>query len=174
MEAGDPTVGPEIRARACACLGADFRMQVYAERTPMIFDAAHARIVEHILASRHPRWRAIVEAPLPGPGRRSSDIRLDDASDLVLFEVETHVRRAEEIVREVHSKRDAVATLGEPVRKVHVVLALPPTRHHQQLVRSLPSTVRAAFPTPSSALRQALESETLPWPGDGILWVAGS
>ena len=49
LEQGDPTVGPAIRARACAVLGADFRMQLYPERSAMIYDAAHARLVERVI-----------------------------------------------------------------------------------------------------------------------------
>jgi len=58
--------------------------------------------------------------------------------------------------------------------RVHVVLVLPPTRHHQALLRELPTTLRAAFPIGSADLRRALESPDAPWPGDGILWVPGS
>ncbi len=178
LERGDPGVSNTIRSRACAVLGADFRIALYPERVPMIFDAAHARIVERLLAIRHRRWRPVVEAPVPGPGRRSVDVSLAAGHDLVLFEVETRVRRMEQLARELHAKRAAVkaavkAAVRAPVT-VHVVLVLPPTRHHQALVRELTATVRVAFPVPSPTLRRAIESATETWPGDGILWLAGS
>jgi DNA-binding XRE family transcriptional regulator len=91
-----------------------------------------------------PTWRATIEAPLPGPGRRSVDVRLERSTDVVLVEVETRLRRFEEIVRELHSKRAALID-SVPGRQVHVVLALPPTRHHQLLVRAHPDSFRAGF-----------------------------
>jgi transcriptional regulator with XRE-family HTH domain len=109
MEAGDPTVADRIRARAAAVLGADFRLGLYPDAAPLIHDAAHARLVEALLRLRHPSWRAKVEAPVPGTGRRSTDLRLDRGDATILFEVETHVHALEAIIREGEDKRSAVA-----------------------------------------------------------------
>jgi len=76
--------------------------------TPLIRDAAHARLVEALLRLRHPSWRAKVEAPLRGAGRRSTDLRLDRGNATVLFEVETHVHALEATIREGEDKRSAV------------------------------------------------------------------
>jgi hypothetical protein len=169
IEQGDATVSSRIRARAVATLGGDFRLGVYPSGTPLIHDAGHARIVEAILRRAHRSWGAAVEVPVPGPGRRSTDVQLARGSDVVLVEVETHVRALEAILREVGDKRVAVAaTVGR--RRVHVVLALPATRHHRAIVRAHPAITATAFPVPSQALERAIEGETGPWPGDGILW----
>ena len=173
LEQGDPDVAPRIRARAAALLGADFRLAVYPGAAPLIHDAAHARIVEAVLALRHPRWRATVEAPVPGVGRRSTDIRLDHEDDTVLMEVESHVRAFEAIIREGAEKRAAVLAV-EPRRRVNVVLVLPPTRHHKTLVSAHPEIVRAAFPAASTEIEQALATPTATWPGDGILWLGAT
>lgn len=169
LEAGDPQVAAFIRARVAALLGAEFRFGLYPGGTPLIFDAAHARVVEALLATRDPSWRATVEAPVPGPGRRSVDVRLERGPDTVLMEVEMRLRRLEEIVRELHGKRDAF----EPAEgtSVHVVLVLPATRHHRALVRAHPETIRTAFPADPRALDDALRAPDGHWPGDGILWV---
>jgi transcriptional regulator with XRE-family HTH domain len=169
LESGNVDVGNAIRARAAEVLGADFRLQLYAERTPMLHDAAHARLIERLVAIRHPSWRVTLEAPVPG-GRRSVDVRLDREGDHVLGEVESHVGRFEEVVRALHGKRDALAPLVPG--RLHVLLVLPRTRHHQTIVQNLPLSVRAAFPVESGTLREAIE-QGLPWPGDGILWLAG-
>lgn len=171
IEHGDASVSNEIRARAAAALGADFRLQIYAERGPLIFDAAQAPVVERLLALRHSSWRPTVEAVIPGPGRRSVDVQLEGSDEIVLLEVESRVGRLEEIARELHAKRDDVAA-ARPGWRVHVALVLPPTRHHTTLVRDHPETIRAAFPIPSANLRAALEQGG-DWPGDGILWLAG-
>jgi len=172
LEQGDPTVGPSIRSRACAVLGADFRMQLYPERSSMIYDAAHARIVERVIALAGAGWKVEPEAPLPG--RRSVDVCLWSPLCVVLIEVESRIRRLEEIQRELHAKRDAVRVRLGPKRCIHVVLALPPTHHHRALVRIHPALMTTEFPVPSAQIRHALISPGQPFPGDGILWVAGS
>ncbi len=186
LEAGDPGVTPTVRARAGAVLGGTFKFAIYDDGEPLIRDAAHARIVERLLAIRHRRWRATVEAPIPGPGpgRRSSDLRLDDGPDIVLVEVETRIGRLEEIVREQQSKRVAVqeaidratgtASDGAADPRVHILLVLPPSRHHTALVRAHPETIRAAYPVSSAQLRAALEAPRGKWPGDGLLWLAAT
>jgi transcriptional regulator with XRE-family HTH domain len=93
MEQGDPDVSARIRARTVSALGGDFRIAVYPGSAPLIHDAAHARLVECVLNRCDPSWRPAVEAPVPGQGRRSTDIRLHRQDETVLIEVETHVRR---------------------------------------------------------------------------------
>jgi hypothetical protein len=148
------------------------RLPIYPDGTALLHDAVHARIVERVVAQAHPIWNPALEASVPGPGRRSTDVRLDDGRDVVLAEVETHLGRWEEALREMHGKRAAVLEAGPEGRRIHVVLVLPPTRHHRDLVASIPESVRRAFPVPSSELEAALLGGG-PWPGDGILWVPG-
>lgn len=170
LEAGAPSVSSGTRARAVAVLGGDFRLGVFTAGSPLIYDAAHARLVEALLRMRHPTWRATVEAPVPGPGRRSTDLRLERDDDIVLAEVETRVEVLESIIREGHDKRAAVAQDPGPPRRIHCLLVLPPTRRHRGLVAAHPDTIRAAFPQPPAALRRSLTTAD-PWPGDGILWM---
>jgi len=172
LERGDPRVGLPIRFRAAALLGADLRLSAYARSGPLIRDTAQARIVESILAGIDQRWRRTVEASLPGQDRRSVDLRLDGPAGVVLCEVESRVGSLEEIIRELHSKRDAFraaagAAVGLPI---HAVLILPKTRHHLEIVRHHPATIEAVFPMPSDAVGAALADVDVPWNGDGILW----
>jgi len=172
LEQGDPDVSPRIRARAAAVLGAEVRISIYPGSQPLIHDAVHAMLVEAILASSHPDWHATVEAPVPGTGRRSSDIRLDRNGDIDLIEVESRVRAFASIIRECAEKRAAVATAVGAGRRVHVVLALPSTRHHRAQVAGHPRIVATAFPASHGDLERALSDPASTWPGDGILWVA--
>lgn len=172
LEAGDPTVGLEIRRRTAVVLGADLRVNVYPGATPLLHDAAHARLVERLLSHRHRCWRAQIEARVPGPGRSSTDVRLEAFGAVVAIEVETRIRAWDAVVRRCQEKRERIRdALGGRV-VVHAVLCLPPTRHHRELVANLGETVRSTFPVPSEQLRCALEDGTA-WPGDGILWMAG-
>ena len=134
---------------------------------------AEVRAIETILQLRDPRWKAIVEAPVPGPGRRSSDLRLDHVPDVVLIEFESRVTHWEEILRKCHEKREAVVASLDPDRQVHVVLAMSPSRRHRALVREHPGMIRAAFPVPAADIDRALRNADRPFPGDGLLWVAG-
>jgi transcriptional regulator with XRE-family HTH domain len=171
LEGGDQSVSAELRSRAVALLGAEFRISLYPIGAALIQDESQARSIEQILALRHPRWHATVEAPVPGPGRRSTDLRLECGRDIVLIELESRVGKLDEIIRECHDKRDAVTGALSFAAVVHVLLALPATKHHRALLRDHPSTIKAAFPFSSADIEPVLMGPTGSWPGDGILWV---
>lgn len=143
-------------------------MNVYAGSGSLIRDAAQAGIIETILAKADARWPQTVEAAVPGPGSRSVDLRLTAPGAIVLIEVESRVGSLEEIVRELHSKREAVARADSgDSPPIHVVLGLPRTRHHESIVKTHPRTIAAAFPAGSTAIEAALRDVSLPWPGTG-------
>src|SRR5437016_5662643 len=106
-----------------------------------------------------------------GGARRTSD--WDHGPDVVLIEFESRVTRWEEILRKCHEKREAVVASLDPDRQVHVVLAMSPSRRHRALVREHPGMIRAAFPVPAADIDRALRNADRPFPGDGLLWVAG-
>lgn len=171
LEAGDPGITLRTRFRVATVLGADLRVTAYAESGPLIRDAAQAAIIEDLLTGTDLRWRRTPEAAVPGPGRRSVDLRLDGPDAIVLLEVESHLGSLEEIIRELHSKQQAL-TDAEPAgtpRPIYVVLCLPRTRHHVSIVRAHPRTIAAAFPASSADLLAALSDCSIPWPGDGLL-----
>ncbi len=172
LELGDPRVGMTTRFRVTALLGADLRLSAYTRSGPLIRDTAQARIIETILAWIDRRWRRTVEAHVPGADRRSIDLRLDGPAGIVLCEVESRVGSLEEIIRELHAKRDAVraAQKGAGGPPIQVVLILPRSRHHLEIVRHHPRTIEAAFPMPSAAIEAALKDVTTAWRGHGILW----
>ncbi len=158
LEAGDPGITLRTRFRVATVLGADLRISAFVESGPLVRDRAQAPIVEWILTIAGPFWRRRVEAAVPGAGRRSVDLCLASPRAIVLIEVETRVGSLEEIIRELHSKREALAgaslNTGE-LRPIFVVLGLPRTRHHAAIVRDLPRTIAAAFPAPSSRARSS-------------------
>ncbi len=172
LERGDPRVGLGVRFRVAAVLGADLRLTAYPQSGTLIRDTAQARIVETVLGGLDRRWGPTVEATLPGE-RRSIDLLLVGPAGIVVCEVESRVGSLEEIIRELHAKRDAVRAGLQPgnERPVHAVLILPRTRHHLAIARAHPGTMRAAFPTPSGDVQAALADASRPWTGDGILWV---
>jgi DNA-binding XRE family transcriptional regulator len=171
LEAGDEGASLRLRARAAAVLGAEAGLGLYPASSPLISDATQARLLESLIKMLHGSWHPTVEAPVPGPGRRSIDLRLDGQEDVVLIEVESRVRTLEAAVRELHDERAAVALAEPGQRPIHVVLVLPPTHHHRALVRSHLALINVTFPIPSRLLEAATRGGGR-WPGDGILWLA--
>jgi transcriptional regulator with XRE-family HTH domain len=173
LEEGNPEVALRTRFPGAAVLGADQRLAAYEGSPALIRDTVQAPIIERLLGERDPRRQAAVEAAVPGPGRRSIDLRLDSPGVCVLLEIESRVTSLEGIVRELHAKRQAILESWEVAadQRVYCVLVLPLTRHHRALVRDHPETIRTAFPAPSDEIRRALEDASIPWPGDGILWI---
>lgn len=173
LEQGNPGIALRTRFRVAAVLGADLRLTAFEGSGALIRDAQQAAIIDVLLQARDPRWRPTIEAAVPGPGRRSVDLRLDSPAHIVLIEVETHLSSLEEIIRELHAKRQAFqdASPGEVARPIHLVLVLPATRHHRSIVRDHPEVIRAAFPSPSISLSRALADSSRPWSGDGVLWI---
>lgn len=169
LEAGDPSVGLGIRFIAGELLGAEVGLPVYSVDSPRIYDRVQARIVERLVRLAHSQWRVTPEAQVPGPARRSVDLRLDGGDDIALLEVESRLTRLEETLREYRSKADDV-TAASAGRRVHVVLVLPPTRHNRAVVAAARETLRHVFPIESSRLLTALTGGG-PWPGSGILWL---
>lgn len=132
LELGDPTITLRTRFRVATVLGADLRLTAFGGSGALIRDSVQAMIVERLLLDADPSWRPSVETAVPGPGRRSIDLRLDGPTDVVRIEVETHLVSLEEIIRELHAKRQALAEadgaigLEGSVRPIHVVLASQP------------------------------------------------
>ena len=171
VEHGAPGVRLQTRFRVAETLGFRLRLPAYPDSTPRLYDRNHSLIIEHLLSIRHPRWLAAIEAPIPGPGHRSTDVRLEWGADIVLAEIETRLRRWEQIVREMHDKACAVAEVVGPDRRVHCLLVLPPSRQNRELIRGLGGSVAAAFPADEHAVRRALTGEAGSWPGHGLLWL---
>lgn len=175
LERGDPRVGLPIRFRVAAVLGADLRLTAYANSGALIRDSVQARILEIVLALIDRRWKRTVEAPLPGLDRRSIDLRLDGPACSVLCEVESRIGSLEEIIRELHAKRNALGAARNSglaaVLPIHALLIVPRTRHHLAIVRDHPRIIQAAFPMRPEAVDAALRDVASPWTGDGILWV---
>jgi transcriptional regulator with XRE-family HTH domain len=173
LEQGHPGIALRTRFHAAAVLGADLRLTAFEGAGALIRDARQAGIVDGLLRARDPRWKPTVEAAVPGPGRRSVDLRLDNPTCIVLIEVETRLNSLEEIIRELHAKRQAFhdAAPGTATKPIYVVLALPVTRHHHAIVRAHPDLIRAAFPATSIQISRALADASRAWPGDGVLWI---
>jgi DNA-binding XRE family transcriptional regulator len=82
LEQGDPTASLTVWSRVASTLGCDLRLSIYPSSRPLIHDAAHARLIERLLRLCHARWRPIVEAPVPGLPRQSTDVRAEDGRDV--------------------------------------------------------------------------------------------
>lgn len=77
LEQGNPAISLRTRFRVAALLGADLRLSAFEGSGALLRDAAQAPMLEKILLWCDRRWRKTLEAPVPGTGRRSVDLRLD-------------------------------------------------------------------------------------------------
>ncbi|HEV8488480.1 MAG TPA: helix-turn-helix transcriptional regulator [Candidatus Limnocylindrales bacterium] len=167
-------------SRVSAALGGELSARFYPGTGSRIRDHIQAAILEALLGELHPRWKRFVEVPVYRPVMGVIDLVLHDpvAGHVVAVEIQSELRRLEQIVRWSHQKRDALpsaavwrfaASEAEPadssllvVRSTRATRAV--TGDHNELIRSL-------FPARASEIHAALTTEA-PWPGAGLLWAA--
>jgi transcriptional regulator with XRE-family HTH domain len=173
----DPTL--ETYARVAAALGASLATKVYPDTGPSVRDRHQVRIVECLLASLHPRWRATPEAAVRRPVRGWVDAALHDPSSalVVATEVESLLRRLEQLLRWSQEKAEALpsspawaswSATGRPA--VSRLLVVRSTRTNREVARDTRRLLAAAY---SADPRDALDAltGTAAWPGPAQLWV---
>ena len=148
LEQGHPGIALRTRFHVAAVLGADLRLTAFEGAGALIRDARQAGIVDGLLRARDPRWKPTVEAAVPGPGRRSVDLRLDSPAHIVLIEVETRLSSLEEIIRELHAKRQAFydAAPGTATSPFTSSSRYPRRATTARSFGPIRSLIRAAFP----------------------------
>ena len=152
---------------------ADLRVSIYPGATPMLHDAAHARIIERILRrAAHRRWRADPRGARPGTGsgidRRPT---FEAGHDRPHRGRDPHSRLGGDRSADLREARTGTRRCSS--WSTGRGCAVPPAH-------SAPSAPgigaggvgRGTFPASPELARRALE-EGDEWPGDGILWMAG-
>ncbi len=172
IEAGIANPSLSVLTAIGVALGADLGVRYFAGSGPRIHDRFQAPMVEALLGSLHPRWRAELEVPVRNPNRGVIDAVLHDsvAGIAIAAEVQSDLRRVEQQVRWGHEKASALATLV-PGRSVSELLVLRSTVRTRQLAQQFAMLLGTAFPARSADLYAALTGPDAPWPGPGILWL---
>ena len=161
--------------RLGVAIGADVTARLYPNTGPAIRDRHQARMLEALLAVLHRRWHAFTEVAVRRPSRGWIDAALHDpaAHLLVATEIQSELRRLEQIVRWSGEKADALPSwegwphLGEEPQ-VSRLLVVRRTRAARATAADLERQLRIAYPAhPDDAL--AALTGTTPWPGPALV-----
>jgi transcriptional regulator with XRE-family HTH domain len=183
IEGGNAEASTEVLAAIADVLGASLSIRLYPGTGPRIRDHLQAAILEALVGELHPRWNRFVEVPVYRPVRGVIDLVLHEPAGpvVVAAEIQSELRRLEQLVRWANQKRDALpsaelwqfvaATDAPPTSALLVVRS---TRTTRAVVNEYPGVLRALYPASAADIHAALTSEAR-WPGAGLLWavVAG-
>ena len=178
IEAGAATPSLETYQRLAVALGADLSTRMHANTGPAIRDRWAAPMLEHVLATRHPRWVPSPEASVNRPVRGWIDVVLHEARDdtLLATELQSELRRLEQQVRWHAAKAQALPSwegfvhLGGDA-KISQLLVVRRTRATRAVAAAYARQLKAAYPAhPDDAL--AALTGTEPWPGAALVWMA--
>jgi transcriptional regulator with XRE-family HTH domain len=160
-------------------LGADLGVHLYPNAGSPIRDRHQAAITDALLAIVDAtRWIGTPEVLVRRPVRGWVDLALHDqgAALLVATEIESLIRRLEQLLRWHQEKVDALpssklwpfVTADGPVTTSRLLVIRSTVTNRQIAIEHEP-LLRAAFPGPTEVARAALTGSG-PWPGPAILW----
>jgi transcriptional regulator with XRE-family HTH domain len=148
-------------AKAASVLGLELGVSLHPVGDP-IRDKGHQAVIRRFRALLSSAYRVFAEALLPREGdRRSWDLLLRLADQIVGVEVETRIRDVQALVRRMHQReRDGGAH--------EIVLVLAATKINRLLLPELLVALGPSFATPPRAILRALRNgERLP--GSGVV-----
>lgn len=162
-----------------AVLGCEPSLRLFPAAGPRIRDHVQARMIEALLAILHAAWIARLEVAVFRPVRGVIDVVLQhrETHELVAGEGHSQLRAVEHQLRRAAEKADALPsargwpwadTVASP--PVSRLLLLRNTASSRDLVRTLPTTFAAAYPSRGRDAFDALTGGG-PWPGPAVLWV---
>jgi transcriptional regulator with XRE-family HTH domain len=183
IEAGDPHVSLELRARYAAAIGSQLRLVLgdAPDRVPLR-DAVHARMHEAVLGLIAPAWRALPDRPVNHAGIRGSiDLVLIGAQSRVVgsTEVKSLFVSLEELIRRSGEKRVALAEggtigLAEPAARGYRVAELVIARDcdaNRAIVARHREYLAAAFPGDPGLAVAALTKDPALLPDRSLVWL---
>jgi hypothetical protein len=153
-------------------------VKVYPGTGPRLRDHIQAAIADALIRSLNNRWQRIAEVPVYRPVHGVIDLVLHDPGRrlLVAGEIQSELRRLEQLVRWSHEKRDALpsatfwgsaASDGQPT--VSSLLVLRSSRMNRTIVNDHAALLQAIYPARAADAVAALVGD-LPWPGDALVW----
>jgi transcriptional regulator with XRE-family HTH domain len=171
----DPSL--ETYARLATALVADLSARIHANTGPRVRDHTQAPMLEHLIATRHPRWGPFLEVGVRRPSRGWLDALLHDPREHVALgtELQGQLRRLEQLIRWHGMKSDSLPSwdgwphLGDEP-SVSRLLVVRRTRSTRQVASEFARQLRVAYPAhPDDAL--ASLTGTQPWPGAALVWM---
>jgi transcriptional regulator with XRE-family HTH domain len=170
----DPTV--EVVSRVGSVLGCRVGIRLNPGTGPAIKDHLQAAMFSGLSPHIGAAWRRYPEVPVFRPIRGYIDLAIEEDIHPQAVAIEGHslIERAEQTLRWIHAKSDALelrlSELGRPrpVSRVLLLRSVPSTRQAVVLAHDL---FAAAFPARMSDAVDALRDPSRPWPGAAILWM---
>jgi transcriptional regulator with XRE-family HTH domain len=164
----------ETYAKIAMPLGADLATRLYPNTGPLIRDRHQARIVEALLARLHSRWHATTEVAVRQPARGWIDVVLSEphGDQVVAVEVESDIRRIEQMVRWAKAKADSLRSSdlwssdAEP--RISQLLIVRLTRSTRLTAAAFAVQLGLAYPAHPQDAMSALTGTT-PWPGSALV-----
>ena len=176
IERGSSEASTAVLVGIADLLGADLSVKAYPNTGPRIHDRIQSQIVEHLLRTVRPRWRAFVEVPVTRPARGYIDVVLADQPDplYVATEVSSELRRLEQHFRWAQDKASSLPSAAlwsnaPSGAEVSRLLVLRSTRTTRDLAQRFPETFQALYPARARDAFAAVCGDG-PWPGPGVLW----
>jgi transcriptional regulator with XRE-family HTH domain len=179
IEHGTEHPSIETYARLAAALGADLHVRLYPNTGPAIRDRHQAGILEALLGTLHPRWRAYPEIAVRRPSRGWIDVGLHDppAGTFVAVEIQSELRRLEELIRWSAEKAASLPSwegwghLGQ-APDVSQLLIVRWTRATRAVATTFRRQLADSYPGHAGDALEALTG-TASWPGRAIVWARG-
>jgi transcriptional regulator with XRE-family HTH domain len=180
LEAGTLAPTLETYQRIAAALGADFTARVYPNTGPTVRDRHSIRMADVVIGHAHQRWRISPEVGVRRPAKGWIDLALHDpdARIVVATELESDLRRVEQVIRWSTEKAASIASSdlarrwvddGVEMPMVSRLLVVRHTRSNVAAVEDARRLLRQAFPAdPNDAIRSL--TGVAPWPGPALIW----
>jgi len=171
IEAGEGSPSLDSLVAICSCLGAEAGIRIFPTAGTRLHDRFQAPMVETLIRSLGPGWRATPEVPVPA-ARGVLDLVLTRAADTCTVACECHseLRRIDLILRRAAEKTGALGPQSVGGATASTLLALRSTESTRAIARAYEATLSAAFPARSADAVAALAGSA-PWPGAAIVWI---
>jgi transcriptional regulator with XRE-family HTH domain len=178
IESGKAEASSEVLAAIADALGAHLSLRMYPGTGPRIRDHIQAAILEALLRELHPRWKRFVEVPVYRPVRGVIDLVVHDpvAGQVVAVEIQSELRRLEQLLRWSNQKRDALPSAEiwrfaamKTAPAVSSVLLVRSTRATRAVAMAHPALLAEVFPARAVDTHAALTTQA-PWAAAGVLW----
>ncbi len=167
-ELGDPGVGLEVRCRLASGCGHELWWRLDPVASVRLRDSGQLRVADAIVGAVHPAWTARLEVPVARGDRRSADVVLAHARELVEVEIERALVDFQAQLRAGQLKRRSLAE--RETRPVRLVIAVPDTSATRARIRPHLDVISRALPAGSRRIWAALRSGE-PIGTDGLLFV---
>jgi transcriptional regulator with XRE-family HTH domain len=169
IERGETGASLEVLTAIGAVLGCDLSVRYFPGSGPRIRDRFQAPIIEALIGILDQSWVPQPEVPVMRPVRGVIDLVLRREIEVVACEVQSELRRLEQVLRWSAEKAAALERAAEepPASRLLVVRSTTATR---EIARRFEATLRAACPAMSIDAFRALSTPAEAWPGPAILW----